>query len=201
MKPFASRDEGMTLVELIIVSALTLLVLAFVSAFVINAINTQNTVTGTTENATGGGLVAQTIVSNVQKASVVKVTGGTRLDMRTQDNSGSWVCLAIAFDSGSIRETSSSATISTPVSSWAALVDSGASAITTTPVFSLSASSSSSASASASATSGATGTIVNYSFEIVNGGAPVTFVGSATMRVGGSAASASAGAGTTQCGL
>lgn len=109
----------MSMIEILVAMALMTIVAALAVITFTNIIESQDAVTSATQATTKGQVVTETINQAVRQAAAVKVTGGTRLDVRATDNT----CRAWAVSGDTLRMTSSSTTISTSPSTWAELAD------------------------------------------------------------------------------
>jgi Tfp pilus assembly protein PilW len=119
-------ETGFTLIELIVYSALLLLVMSVVGGFFISGLETATAVRTMTNASTSGQIVADSVETNIRNASDFQLTvpGGTDqfLVARTAQRGStlSWTCIAwyySAAGSGSIRFKQSSTAILAPTAS------------------------------------------------------------------------------------
>jgi hypothetical protein len=128
-------ERGLGLVELIIYSMLSLLVLAIVGGMLINSLSAEGTVRDSTQASNTGQLVSHSVTQGIRNASSIQLvyppTAGTQLLKARTVGSGSnpvWRCQAWYFGNGEVRVKTSSATIPTPVTpadvaTWTLLAD------------------------------------------------------------------------------
>lgn len=143
------RDEGVTLVELLIYMMLAIIVLTIISAILINSLRAENTVRASAAATDTAQLAAQSLNRGVHNASAIEVSTPaadiTVVRTRSLDSSavGVWQCQAWAVVDGQLRTTSASTAINVPtsaaeVASWL-LVAEGIEPIGANPLFSLAA--------------------------------------------------------------
>lgn len=137
------REDGFTLVELLISSMLSVVVLGIVGAIIINSLQAERTVREENEAASQGQLVARSITNGVRNSSNLSLTlpaSGTQLLRARVVGSGptaTWSCQSWYFGAGEIRTKTAEAAIPVPtatdVASWT-LLASGVSVVGATPV-------------------------------------------------------------------
>jgi type II secretory pathway pseudopilin PulG len=137
-------ERGFTLIELIIYSMLSIVVLLIVGGFLINSLRAENTVRAATEATTSGQLVSQSVGRGIRNASAIQRTepwtDAVLLTARTSNSAAAagWVCQAWAYSAGQIRTKTSTTAIPTPTAStvktWTLLSD-GVAPVPGTPVF------------------------------------------------------------------
>ena len=143
------RDEGVSLVELLIYMMLAVTVLTIISAILINSLRAESAVRTSAEATDTAQLAAQSLTRGVHNASAIEVATPTAditvVRTRSIDSSsaGVWQCQAWAVADGQLRTTTSAAAISVPtsaaeVASWL-LVAEGVEPIGSNPIFSLAA--------------------------------------------------------------
>lgn len=137
------HDDGFTLIEVLITSALLPLLVGLVGALVITAQRTDSTVRAATSAATAGQIVIDGVTTAARSADWASVsTSGTgqllRVRTASTDTTLSWSCRAWWFDGGKIWLKSASTTIAAPTApatqGWT-LVATGVAAQETNPVF------------------------------------------------------------------
>lgn len=115
-----NEERGFTLVELLIYSVLSVIVLLIVGGFLINSLSAERTVRDLTTASSSGQLVAQSISSGVRDASALMVTapsaGTELLVVRTMGTADvpDWTCQAWYYGAGEIRTRTSSGAIPIP---------------------------------------------------------------------------------------
>jgi Tfp pilus assembly protein PilW len=174
------RDEGFTLVELLVYSLLLVVVIAVVGGLFISSTTTQQAVGRVTDATKAAQLTADSIESGVRNASAFTITTPTGTDQLLRartvlgDSAATWTCMAWYYQAsggGSIRYTKSSTAISaTPsaatLATWT-LLESGVSPTSGTTIFS------------------GTFPLLNLSFKgLASGNAPVGITSSAVSRTG-----------------
>lgn len=127
------RDDGFTLVELLIYILLAVVVFSIVAGMFINSLRVENTVRTSAEAATGMQLASQSLGRGVRNASAIEVTAPAAdtilIRTRSLDSTatGSWLCQAWYIGAGAIRTTTSTAAIGTPdaatAETWTLLVE------------------------------------------------------------------------------
>lgn len=143
------RDEGVSLVELLIYMLLAVTVLTIIAAILINSLRAESAVRTSAQATDTAQLAAQSLNRGIHNASAIEVTspasGITLVRTRSIDSSaaGTWRCEAWVFAAGAIRTMTSSAAIAPPttevaVESWFLLAD-GVEPIAAAPVFALAA--------------------------------------------------------------
>jgi len=146
--PVDNNDDGFTLIELIVYSALLVLVLSVVGGLFMSGFSTVNAVRTVPNASTAGQVVADSVETNVRNASDFRLTIPTGTDQllvaRTaqRDATLAWNCIAwyySASGSGSIYFKQSGAAILTPsagdLATWV-LLDEGLSPASGTGIFS-----------------------------------------------------------------
>ena len=144
------REQGYTLVELIVYSALLMIVVAVVAGLFISALTTTERVRGMTAATTSAQVVADSIETNVRNSTDFLLTTPSGTDQflvaRTakRDATLSWQCVAWYYSAaggGSIHFKRSHAAILAPTStelqSWT-LVQQGMKPVSGTTIFSTS---------------------------------------------------------------
>lgn len=140
-------ERGVSLVELLIYIALSVVVLTIIAAILINALRTEATVRDSAASANSAQIAAQSLNRGIHNASAIEVTspaaGITVVRTRSIDSSaaGVWRCEAWAVADGELRTTNSTTAIALPttasaVSSWL-LLAAGVQPIGSAPIFSL----------------------------------------------------------------
>lgn len=143
------RDEGVSLVELLIYMLLAVTVLTIISAILINSLQAERTVRTSAQATDTAQLAAQSLNRGIHNASAIEVTspasGITLVRTRSIDSSaaGVWRCEAWVVANGQMRFTTSSAAIAPPTTaaaaaSWLLLAD-GVEPIGANPIFALAA--------------------------------------------------------------
>ncbi|WP_434318397.1 prepilin-type N-terminal cleavage/methylation domain-containing protein [Leifsonia sp. P73] len=128
------RDDGFTLVELVIAAMLLVLVLSVVGAIMSSLSQTSKTVNSMTSTSTSAQLAAESIERGIRNSSDFLLTNPTGTDQmlvaRTAQGNTTltWTCVAWYYSSangGSIRYTMSPSAIATPtaatLSQWTLL--------------------------------------------------------------------------------
>ncbi|MCT9821611.1 prepilin-type N-terminal cleavage/methylation domain-containing protein [Microbacterium sp. W1N] len=115
-------DEGMTLVELIVVIAVSALFVGLLAGLFINGIKAQEQATAR-DRATGqANVVSSSIGSSVRNAVAVRVSGsGSRLDARVLTAAGGFECRAWVLDGTALRYSAGATPRSSAVSGWTPL--------------------------------------------------------------------------------
>ena len=126
-------ERGLGLVELIIYSMLSILVLAIVGGMLINSLTAEGTVRDSTQASNAGQLVSRSVTQGIRNASSIQLivpAVGTQLLKARTVGSGTdpvWRCQAWYFGNGEVRVKTSDATIPTPasadVANWTLLAD------------------------------------------------------------------------------
>lgn len=166
MRDGAARgDDGMTLVELILYSALTLLVVGGLAGVLVNTWTAQANATTVGQATTRGTVFAEGIEKAMRNAYAFRVTGsGSTLSVWT-GLGGAAVCQGYTVDgSGALRMTATAGSAVLPAASTWPVWQTGAAQIGSTAYFT------------------ATSTAVSYSFRVTTAGAPVAFTGTETVR-------------------
>ncbi|WP_150307837.1 hypothetical protein [Planctomonas psychrotolerans] len=142
----ARYERGFTLVELLIYSMLSIVVLLIVGGILINSLRAEQLVRTSTDATSTGQLVSQSVTTGVRNASAIawsEPAPGTELLLVRTVGSGAtetWSCQAWHFGGGEVRTTRSTSLIPTPtaaaLSGWTLLVD-GAAPSAGSPVFDL----------------------------------------------------------------
>lgn len=102
----ARRDDGFTLIELVISSALGLLVLLVLGSFFVSSFSAQLTVTNTADAASAAQLLSRQLDAELRSASAIQVVNGSTtrsqlLIARTSRGSATgYVCTAWRWDAG-----------------------------------------------------------------------------------------------------
>jgi len=145
------NDRGMGLIELIVYSALTVVVLSVVGGILITILTVQRNVVNGATTAEQAQLIAETVESGVRNATAIQIenfSSGDQMVTARSAKTGStitWSCLAWYFTAnsvhgGNIRYLRSNSAIVTPnsseLSNWT-LLGEGVSPVSSTPVFSL----------------------------------------------------------------
>ncbi|WP_158597320.1 hypothetical protein [Microbacterium telephonicum] len=112
----------MTLVELIVVIAVSALFLGLLAGLFINGIQTQEQATAR-DRATGrANVVSSSIGTSVRNAVAVKVSGsGSRLDAKILTTAGGFECRAWVLDGTALRYSSGTTARANTPSGWTAL--------------------------------------------------------------------------------
>ena len=160
-------ERGFTLVELMIYSMLSVIVLVIVGGILINSLTAERIVRSATEASTAGQLVAQSIGHGVRNASAITLsapTPDTQLLMVRTVGPGAtaeWLCQAWYFGASEVRTTTSSVGIPPPAASgagdWTLLGD-GMQPASPAPVFTV------------------TDRRVDLNFEVSTGGGPPVLI-------------------------
>ncbi len=129
-------DEGMTLVELIVVIAVSALFLGLLAGLFINGIQAQQQATAR-DRATGqANVVSASIGSSVRNAVATRVSGsGSRLDAKVLTPTGAFECRAWVLDGGALRYSTGTTARTSAVSGWAALATGASATLTGGAVF------------------------------------------------------------------
>lgn len=138
-------ESGLTLIELMIYSMLSIVVLIIVGGFLVNSLRTEDMVLDSTEASTAGQLVADSVGRGVRNASAIEQTepwtDAVLLTARTTSSAADWVCRAWSYYDGEIRTRTSAGAIPTPTEAdlegWT-LLSEGISPVAGAPVFELS---------------------------------------------------------------
>ena len=141
----------MGLIELIVYSALTIVVLSVVGGILVTILTVQRNVVNGATTAEQAQLIAETVESGVRNATAIKIenfSSGDQMVTARSAKTGStitWSCLAWYFSADSIHEGNiryfrSSTAIATPnsgeLASWT-LLGEGISQVSSTPIFSI----------------------------------------------------------------
>jgi len=125
-----TADHGFTLVELLVASALFLIVLSVVGGMVASSLAVDRVVRSQTAAANIGQLIARSVESGVREASWISATasGGTELlRVRTATNGATlgWQCQAWYFDGDALYVRTSDLAIAAPtgLNGWTMLGD------------------------------------------------------------------------------
>ncbi|WP_434811681.1 prepilin-type N-terminal cleavage/methylation domain-containing protein [Microbacterium sp. bgisy189] len=112
-------DEGLTLVELIVVIVVSALFLGLLALMFINGITAQERATAR-DHATGeSNVVSATLMSSVRNAEDFRISGsGTRVDARVVTADDSLVCRAWAVVGGDLRYRESTTQIGAVTTAW-----------------------------------------------------------------------------------
>ena len=119
-------ERGFTLVELLIYSMLSVIVLGIVGGLLINSLTAERIVRSAAEASTAGQLVAQSIGHGVRNASAITLSAPTPdtqlLMVRTvgPGPTAEWLCQAWYIGANEVRTKTSSAVIPPPSASDAA---------------------------------------------------------------------------------
>lgn len=141
----SDRDQGFTLVELLVYMLLAVVVLTIVSAILINSLRAENAVRVAAQATDSAQLVAQSLNRGVHNSSAIEVSApaADAIVVRTRSldssSAGVWRCEAWAVFDGDLRTTNSTSTIPAPslasdVSSWLLLAE-GVEPIGADPMF------------------------------------------------------------------
>jgi len=143
----ARRDDGVSLVELLIYMMLAVVVLTIIASILINSLRAENTVRTAADATSSAQLVAQSLNRGIHNASAIEVStpaaGITVVRTRSIDSSASgvWRCEAWVVADGELRTTTSSSAIAVPTTAAAAstwlLLAEGVAPIGSAPIFSL----------------------------------------------------------------
>ena len=136
-------EDGVSLVELLIYSVLSVIVLLIVSGLLVNALTTQRTVRDATQASNTGQLVSKSVGQGVRNASAIwHSAAGVEPELLVVRTAGSgdtptWSCQAWSFDDGDVRTRTATGLIPTTAASIAAwtLLGSGMEAVSGSPVF------------------------------------------------------------------
>lgn len=143
------RDEGVSLVELLIYMLLAVTILTIIAAILINSLQAERTVRTSAQATDTAQLAAQSLNRGIHNASAIEVTspatGITVVRTRSIDSSaaGVWRCEAWVVADGEMRFATSSAAIAPPTTASAAagwlLLAEGVEPIGANPIFALAA--------------------------------------------------------------
>lgn len=120
------KDEGFTLVELLVYIFLAVIVLTIVGSVLINSLRAESQVRDAAQSNSNAQLVAESLGKGIRNASAIEVTAPTAdsilLRTRSVDASttGAWFCHAWLWSNGELRTTRSSTAIPTPDATTAA---------------------------------------------------------------------------------
>lgn len=120
------KDEGFTLVELLVYIFLAVIVLTIVGSILINSLRAESQVRDAAQSNSTAQLVAESLGKGVRNASAIQVTtlsaDSVLLRTRSIDASatGAWFCHAWLWSNGELRTTRSAAAIPTPDTAAAA---------------------------------------------------------------------------------
>lgn len=120
------KDEGFTLVELLVYIFLAVIVLTIVGSILINSLRAESQVRDAAQSNSTAQLVAESLGKGIRNASAIEVTAPTAdsilLRTRSVDASatGAWFCHAWLWSNGELRTTRSSTAIPTPDATTAA---------------------------------------------------------------------------------
>jgi Tfp pilus assembly protein PilE len=156
-------QTGLSLVEVIMYSTLTAVVLSILAGLLYAGFQTQ-AVTGDRNNATGAALVvSNSVQTNVRNASAVAVTSRT-LTARVADGASGWQCVAWALtdDNRVVYKVASSAINTTDYAGWTVLATGASGGLAGGAAFS------------------GSDTEVSYSFRFASGTTTVPVAGTAT---------------------
>lgn len=141
------RDEGVSLIELLIYMLLAVTVLTIIAGILINSLQAERTVRSAAQATDTAQLAAQSLNRGIHNASAIEVSnpasGITLVRTRSIDSSvaGVWRCEAWVVADGQMRFVTSSAAITPPTtaaaaSSWLLLAD-GVKPVGANPIFAL----------------------------------------------------------------
>ena len=126
-----SGDKGVSLIELIIYSMLSVVVLFIVGSLLISSLSAQGTVRKSSQASSTGQLVSKSVTQGIRNASSMQLivpSAGTQLLKARTVGAGIdpiWRCQAWYFGNGEVRYTTSGTTIPTPtptdVATWTLL--------------------------------------------------------------------------------
>lgn len=120
------KDEGFTLVELLVYIFLAVIVLTIVGSVLINSLRAESQVRDAAQSNSNAQLVAESLGKGIRNASAIEVTAPTAdsilLRTRSIDASatGAWFCHAWLWSNGELRTTRSTTAIPTPDATTAA---------------------------------------------------------------------------------
>jgi type II secretory pathway pseudopilin PulG len=140
-------ERGFTMIELIIASMLSVLVLVVVGGMLINSLSSQRVVLDATQASNTVQFAAKSVTRSVRNASDLRLTapvaGEQLLEVRTAGTSadaGVFRCQAWYYSAGELRMTSSNSAIAAPtpaqLATWT-LIGSGIQQVAGAPVFAL----------------------------------------------------------------
>lgn len=143
----ASRDEGISLVELLIYMFLSITVLTIIAAVLINSLRAENIVRTASQATDTAQLAAQSLNRGIHNASAIEVStpapGLELIRTRSIDSTsaGTWRCQAWVVADGRIRTFTSNSAITPPLTSaetsaWLLLAE-GVEPVDGDPYFSL----------------------------------------------------------------
>lgn len=114
-------DDGVTLVELIVIIVVSSLFLSLLAGLFINGINAQNQATAR-DRATGqANVLSASLGSSIRNAAATRVAGdGTRLDAAVLTDAG-WKCRAWALTGGSVVYKQGETALPASTAGWKAL--------------------------------------------------------------------------------
>jgi len=140
-------ERGISMIELIIASMLSVLVLMMVGGMLINSLTSQRRVLDDTQASNTAQLAAMAVTRSVRNASDLRLTepvaGDQLLEVRTASvnaDAGVFLCQAWYYSAGQLRMSSSNSPITTPtpvqLATWT-LVARGIQQVAGAPVFTL----------------------------------------------------------------
>lgn len=112
------RDDGVTLVELLIYIFLAVIVLAIVGSILINSFRAENQVRDAAESADTAQLIAESLGRGIRNASAIEVSAPAADSLLVRTRSidasagGSWYCHAWIWSGDELRTTRSTTAIS-----------------------------------------------------------------------------------------
>lgn len=120
------RDEGFTLVELLVYMFLAVIVLTIVGSILINSLRAESQVRDAAQSNSTAQLVAESLGKGIRNASAIEVTAPTADSVLVRTRSidasatGAWFCHAWLWSNGELRTTRSTTAIPTPDATTAA---------------------------------------------------------------------------------
>lgn len=114
-------DDGITLVELIVVIVVSALFLGLLAGLFVNGINAQNQATAR-DRATGqANVLSASLTSSIRNAAATRVAGdGKRVDASVRTSSG-WKCRAWVLSGTSVLYSQSDSALPASTTGWKAL--------------------------------------------------------------------------------
>lgn len=130
----SDRDQGFTLVELLVYMFLSVVVLTIISTILINSLRAENAVRAAAQATDSAQLAAQSLNRGVHNSSAIEVSApaADAIVVRTRSldssSAGAWRCEAWSVFDGELRMTTSASAIPVPslasdVSTWLLLAE------------------------------------------------------------------------------